>query len=239
MSPPSDSAGVDGLLILIPAYNEASGIADVVVETLSYGYPVLVIDDGSSDGTAEAARIAGAEVLRLEENQGKGAALEHGFTYAAERNCDAVITLDADGQHAPGDLPAFVQAYQTGSAAVLIGNRFGDASTMPLIRRLTNRFMSGLLSQAMGQHVPDTQNGYRLYRLEALRGISLRAHRFEAESEILLHLAQRGIVIGAVPVATIYGAEESKIRPVRDSLRFLRMLRRFWQAKLRARLGKA
>ncbi len=239
MSQSSDRVGPSGLLILMPAYNEAAGIGAVVTETLSYGCPILVLDDGSADATPSTARESGAEVLRLEENQGKGAALERGFAYAREKGFDAVVTMDADGQHAPSDLPHFFDAYQAGSADVLIGNRFGDASTMPWIRRMTNRLMSGLLSHAMGQHVPDTQNGYRLYRLEALRDISLRAHRFEAESEILLHLAQRGIAIGAVPVATIYGSEESKIRPVRDSLRFFRMLRRFWQAKLRAKLEKA
>lgn len=222
-------------LVILPAYQEAGRIGPVVTHVRALGASALVVDDGSSDDTSTEARRAGAAVIRLPENEGKGAALAAGFDAARTHGHQAVVTMDADGQHDPADLTRFFEAYRRDDPPVLIGNRFGDASGMPRIRRLTNRVMSGLLSWAMGQPVPDTQNGYRLYRLDVLTDIPLRGHRFEAESEILLELAARGIPLASVEVATIYGDERSKIRPVRDTLRFLRMLRRFWWAGRRAR----
>ena len=178
---------------------------------------VLVVDDGSSDDTAEQAAEAGATVIRLPENAGKGAALNRGFDEAQAQGFDAVITMDGDGQHAPDDLPTFIEAYARGPHCVLIGNRMADTRSMPAVRRWTNRIMSAWLSRLMRQDVPDTQNGFRLYALEALGPFRARSERFDAESEILLHLAAQGVSIGSVPVSTRYGAEQSKIRPVRDT----------------------
>lgn len=223
------------ILAILPAFCEAGRIGAVVAAVREAGLPVLVVDDGSGDGTAAEARAAGAEVVELPENRGKGVALDRGFAYARAHGYQAVVTLDADGQHDPADLAGFLRVYDGGAAPVVIGNRFGDVSTMPRLRLLTNRFMSGLLSLAMGQDVPDTQNGYRLYRLDVLEGLELRALRFAAESEILLHLASRGVPLASVEVATIYGDEKSKIRPVRDTLRFARMLGRFWWSGPRRR----
>jgi len=113
---------------------------------------------------------------------------------------------------------------------VLIGNRMSDPRSMPLIRRWTNRIMSSWLSRLMHQDVPDTQNGFRLYRLDALGSCRARSQRFDAESEILLHLARNGVPIGSVPVSTRYGSESSRIRPITDTYRFLRMLYRYRRA---------
>jgi glycosyltransferase involved in cell wall biosynthesis len=211
--------------VLIPGYHEEGRIGAVVREVLQYVAAVVVIDDGSTDKTADEARDAGATVLVHEVNKGKGAALETGFTWAREQGFDCLITMDADGQHAPGDLPGFLEAYRLHGTPVLIGNRMDDPVGMPFIRRMTNMYMSGLLSRHMGQRVPDTQNGYRLYKTEVLQGITCGA-RFDAESEILLTLAGRGVKMGAVPIQVIYGDEKSKIHPVRDTVRFFRMLRR-------------
>lgn len=211
--------------VLIPAYHEGGRIGAVVREVLPFCARVVVVDDGSADDTAAAAREAGATVLVHACNQGKGAALQTGFDYAREQGAAFVLTMDGDGQHAPADIPGFLAAFARGDAKVLIGNRMEDPKAMPFVRRMTNRFMSWLLSRKMGQRVPDTQNGFRLYRTDVLPDMSGGEARFAAESEILLILARHGVRIGSVPVRIIYGDERSKIRPVRDTLRFIRMLR--------------
>jgi glycosyltransferase involved in cell wall biosynthesis len=221
---------LDGF-ILIPAYQEGSRIGAVVTEVLPFCSRIVVVDDGSADNTADAARQAGATVLVHDQNQGKGAALQTGFAYAREQGAAFVLTMDGDGQHAPADIPVFLDAFARGEAPVLVGNRMDDPKSMPLVRRLTNRFMSWLLSCKMGQRVPDTQNGFRLYQTDVLPDMSGGDARFAAESEILLILARQGVRIGSVPVHIIYGDECSKIRPVRDTFRFFRMLRAFDRKK--------
>ena len=219
--------------ILIPAFKEESRIVAVVREVRDYCPDVVVIDDGSPDETAKAAADAGATVLSHVHNQGKGAALQTGFDHARDKGYDLAITLDADGQHAPSDIPAFLAAYERTHSPVLVGNRMGDLAAMPWLRRVVNRFMSDLLSRVMGQHVPDTQCGYRLYHRSAFPTGPYDAHsqRFAAESEILLRLALQGRKIGAVAIQTIYGDEKSKVNPLTDTFRFFRMLRRFKKIK--------
>ena len=219
--------------ILIPAYNEEKRVGAVVREVLEYCPDVIVVDDGSPDDTDKIAAEAGAIVLEHVHNQGKGAALQTGFDYAREHGYDLAITLDADGQHAPSDIPAFLQAYERTHSPVLVGNRMGDVAAMPRLRRFVNRFMSDLLSRVMGQHVPDSQCGFRLYHRSAFPAGPYDAHsqRYAAESEILLRLALEGRKIGAVTIQTIYGDEKSKVRPLADTLRFFRMLRRFKKIK--------
>ena len=220
--------------VIVPAYNEARRIAPVVRGILEHVKDVVVVDDGSADETAHEAERAGAVVIRHAVNQGKGVALTTGFEYARQQGFELVITMDADGQHEPADLPRFLEAYVRTGIPVLIGNRMGAASRMPFVRRCTNWFMSWLLSREMKQYVPDTQSGYRLYRSDVIPFVSTEAKRFAAESEILLHVAERGIRIGAVPIATIYGdSRQSKINPVKDTVRFFAMLRRYRQHKRR------
>jgi glycosyltransferase involved in cell wall biosynthesis len=219
------------IAVLIPAFREEHHIAAVVREVRDYcpDADIVVIDDGSPDQTARAAAEAGAAVLEHVHNQGKGAALQTGFDHARASGCDLAITLDGDGQHAPSDIPAFLKAHERTRSPVLVGNRMGDVAAMPWLRRRTNLFMSGLLSRQMGQYVPDTQCGFRLYHRSAFPEgpWDPASRRFAAESEILLRLSLRGFKIGSVPIQTLYGEEKSKIHPFADTLRFFRMLRRF------------
>ncbi|MDY0148948.1 MAG: glycosyltransferase family 2 protein [Kiritimatiellia bacterium] len=229
MPPPAPAS--PKICILIPAYREEHCIAPVIHEVGDYcpQAEIVVIDDGSPDQTGPVAAAAGATVLAHVHNQGKGAALQTGFDHARETGCDLAITLDGDGQHAPSDIPAFLQAYERTHSAVLVGNRMGNLTDMPPLRRFVNRFMSDLLSRQMGQYVPDSQCGFRLYHRSAFpEGLyDTASRRFAAESEILLRLALRGFKIGAVTIQTIYGTEKSKIHPLADTVRFFRMLRRF------------
>jgi glycosyltransferase involved in cell wall biosynthesis len=221
-----DKGSAPACCAIIPAYFEAGRIGPVVRDTLRYCPDVLVVDDGPDDATAEEGAGAGARVLRHDVNKGKGEALATAFRDAMQRGFDVVITLDADGQHDPAEIPAFLAAFARGDGEVLVGNRMADTRDMPLVRRMTNRFMSWLLSREMGQVVPDTQCGYRLYARRVLPLMPTVSPGFAAESEQLLYLADRGVTIGSVPIKTIYGDEKSKIRPVRDTILFFRMLRR-------------
>ncbi|NQU41595.1 MAG: glycosyltransferase family 2 protein [Lentisphaerae bacterium] len=212
--------------VLLPAYQEGGRIGTTVKAVLPHCPHVVVVDDGSNDDTADEARAAGATVVVHARNMGKGVALQTGFKHVREAGYDCVITMDGDGQHAPEDLPAFLKAYRETGAEVVVGNRMADPRTMPLVRRLTNRFMSGLLSRRMGQRVPDTQNGYRLYGREVLPILMATVSEgFAAESEVLLNLSDAGQRIASAPTRIIYGDEKSKIHPVRDTMKFFSMLR--------------
>jgi len=213
--------------VVIPSYLEERRIRGVVKDVLQYIQPVIVVDDGSPDRTAAEASSAGAFVIKHEKNMGKGAALNTGFAYAVKHNFDYVITLDADGQHAPSDIPRFIDAFRSTNIPVLVGNRMANSKGMPLVRKLTNYFMSWYLCKQMGQKVPDTQSGFRLYSAQALPYLATESQKFAAESETLLRLAMNKIKIGSVPITVIYEDEKSKIRPFRDTIRFFCMICKF------------
>lgn len=185
---------------------------------------ILVIDDGSTDQTAQVAKVVGAEVLRNERNQGKGACLVKGYAYALEKGFDAVISMDGDGQHSAEDLPVFLKAAEDSKDALIIGNRMSNSRNMPFVRVLTNRFMSLLLSLVTKQNIPDTQCGFRLVKKELLEKVNLVTSKFEMESEILIKASRRGFKIRSVPIKTIYGNEKSQINPFVDTFRFMRFL---------------
>ncbi|NCD32036.1 MAG: glycosyltransferase family 2 protein [Spartobacteria bacterium] len=213
--------------IVIPAYQEEEHIGAVIRCAKKYCDLIIVVDDGSTDQTRDVAEENGALLLRHAENFGKGAALSHGFKEAISLKCTAVITVDADGQHDPDEIPKFIEAYERTHIPVLIGNRMNDCKGMPLTRRCTNTIMSYYLSREMGQFVPDTQCGFRLYQCDILQFIAANAPRFAAESEILLHIAARHIRVDSVCVTTIYSGARSKIHPFRDTVRFFSMMREY------------
>ena len=199
---------------LIPAYQAAAHLGEVLLRIRDLGEPieVLVVDDGSRDATAEVARQFGARVHSFAANRGKGHALLAGFALLAGR--DAVITLDADAQHPPESIPAFVRAAEAG-ADLVIGAR-ERTPDMPAARRFANAFSSGWASLLAGQTVADSQCGFRLYRREVLRRTPVSAGRFEFETEIAIRAARLGFRLAHVPIPTVYGEETSQIRTLRD-----------------------
>ena len=219
--------------VLIPAFREKGRIGSVLRRVMDHVPDVVVIDDGSGDGTAAEAEALGVVLLQHRENKGKGMALNTGFAYAREQGFDVAITLDGDGQHNPDDVPRFLEAYRRTGIPILIGNRMKDTVRMPMVRRWTNRFMSWLLSRELRQFIPDTQCGFRLYACDILPNKPVQSERYAAESEILLHLADRGIRMDSVPVTTIYRDERSKINPLTDTIRFFKMLWRHRRARSR------
>jgi len=218
--------------IVIPTFNESKAIAKLVSEIRNLNLPVLVIDDGSSDNTAEIAQKDGAEVVRNDHNLGKGASLAKGFRLALEKGYDAVITMDGDGQHLPQDLPLFLSAATFQGNDIVIGNRMVENKTMPLLRVKTNEFMSWLISMLTKQDIPDTQCGFRLIKKEVLEKLDLRTSNYDTESEILIKAARLGFKIISVPIKTVYQGEKSKINPFTDTIRFFNLIiRELWITK--------
>lgn len=193
--------------------------------------PVLVVDDGSSDETASVAEAAGAQVHRQTPNQGKGAALRAGFRRALAMDVDAVVTLDADGQHDPAEIPGFLAAFEDGRPELVIGYR--DFRAMPPLRRLANTLGRLTLQWALGTRIRDNQSGYRLIDRRLLEVmIQSEETGFELEVEMVAACVRRGWTIGWVPIRTIYAGEPSHIRN-REHLRsFLRMA---WRIRKSAR----
>lgn len=213
----------DQILALIPAYNEAARLAPVVAGARAY-LPVLVVDDGSGDDTAAVAERAGATVLRQQPNQGKGVALQAGFGWAMEQGYVAALTLDADGQHDPAEIPKFLQAYESNRADLIIGSR--RFAQMPPVRRLANSLGRRAFSWALGQDVPDNQSGYRLISRRLMEAMLASGEQgFEFEVEMIVVSVQAGFTLDWVPIRTIYAGESSHINPVRHTLNFLRVVR--------------
>lgn len=211
-------------IVAIPAFNEETHIGEVVKGCLAQGVETWVVDDGSQDATAARAREAGARVIVHPQNRGKGMAIRTAFAEFLKSSKKYLVILDADGQHDPSRLPAFIEAAEKGEADVLVGNRMDHAEAMPLVRRLTNRFMSWMVSRFAGQRIPDSQCGFRLLTRAFAERFQPTTGNFDLESEMLIQAGRMGFRIGAVPIPTIYGDEKSKIRPVRDTLRFLKFL---------------
>jgi glycosyltransferase involved in cell wall biosynthesis len=211
--------------VIIPAYNEANTLAGLISQVKSLNLSLVVIDDGSSDNTAVIAEQSGATVIRNEKNQGKGSALISGFKYCLKNDFDAAITMDGDGQHLPENIPDFLDlAVKKNDLGLIIGNRMADRRNMPLIRVLTNKFMSLLLSAIIKQKVSDSQCGFRLIKRKVLEKLSLKTHKFEIESEMIIEAARVGARIGSVPIQTVYRKERSHINPFVDTVRFFRFI---------------
>lgn len=210
--------------VIIPVYNESRAITGLIGQIRQLGFEVIIIDDGSTDDTAKIAEASGVKVLRNESNVGKGASLIKGYNFAVARGFDAVISMDGDGQHSCEDLAVFMRKAEASSCGVIVGNRMTATKQMPWPRLITNRFMSHLISKITGQHIPDTQCGFRLIKKDLLQKINLSTFKYETESEILIQAARLGFKIESVPVRTIYSGQKSRINPFLDTLRFLRFI---------------
>jgi glycosyltransferase involved in cell wall biosynthesis len=213
---------------IIPAFNEQVHIADVVRRARGKIDNVLVVDDGSSDATPERAREAGAEVIVHPQNRGKGEAIKTGLRHWLDRQVEWVLILDADGQHRPEEIDKFVAAADASvDARLILGSRMNDLSSMPLVRRVVNRYMSRKISRVCGQRIPDTQCGFRMVHRELIPDLLDGAERFEYETEMLIVASRKGLRISSVPISTVYSDEVSSIHPVRDTIRFFKLMRRY------------
>jgi glycosyltransferase involved in cell wall biosynthesis len=222
---------------VIPCLNEGATIGPLVQAVRRHVSTVFVVDDGSSDDTVAKAEQAGAVVLRHRQTTGKGAALQTGLGQAHELGYSWALTIDGDGQHSPDDIPSLFLTVERTSAALVVGNRMGQRSRIPFLRRWVNRWMSRQVSKLAGQSLPDSQCGLRLINLEKWAGLPILTAHFEIESEMLFHFAKAGLRIDFVPIQVIYKKEQSKISPWKDTVRWLRWRRQAREITL-AELGR-
>lgn len=212
------------IVALIPAYNAEAFVGDVIRRARAH-VPVIAINDGSTDDTLGELAAAGATVVDQQPNQGKGTALQRGFCAALAQGAAAVITLDADGQHDPSEIPLFVEKFRATGADLIIGER--DFSQMPFVRRMSNTIGRRSFSWAVRRHVPDNQSGYRLLSRRLMEAVLSSGERgFEFEMDMIVVCVKRGWRIEGVPIRTIYGEEKSNIKPLQHVVHFFRMVRR-------------
>ena len=210
--------------LLLPAYNEAKTIDRIIREASEFVHDILVIDDGSIDQTAQIAEKAGGKGFKHSTNLGKGMALRTGFDYISQKDYDLIATMDSDGQHQPSDLPRFIDHFKNNQSDILIGARIHNRFEMPQHRRLNNWLVSSVGSALCGQKVKDFQSGFRLIRAEVIKSIELHTERYETESELLIKAGRIGFKIQSIPINTIYNAEVSNIKPLREMWLFTMLL---------------
>ena len=213
---------------VIPAYQDEKHIGDIVRRTCERLDHVLVIDDGSSDQTAQRARQAGAEVIVHDQNRGKGEAIKTGLGHWLNRDVTWVSLLDSDGQHLPEEIDRFMAAAASATRPTFfVGTRMNNLAGMPFIRRVVNCYMSRRISRLCGQKIPDTQCGFRMLDRQLIPELLGGGDRFDYETEVLIIASRKGYQIESVPITTVYTDQVSKIRPVRDAVRFFKLMWRY------------
>jgi glycosyltransferase involved in cell wall biosynthesis len=229
MATTADDLAIDRTTVaaIIPAYLEEKHVGDVTRRTLQQLDNVLVVDDGSTDTTAETARNAGAEVIVHEQNRGKGESIKTGLRHWLDRGLAYAVILDGDGQHLPEEIVLFLEAAAATRAELLIGTRMNNVRDMPHLRRAVNRYMSRQISWLCRQEIPDSQCGFRMIHRRVIPDLLGGADRFDYETEMLIIASRKGCQIESVPITTVYSDEISSIHPVRDTLRFFKLMRRY------------
>ena len=214
---------------IVPAYREQVHVRDIARRVCAQLDHVLVVDDGSQDETGARARAGGAEVIVHPQNRGKGEAIKTGLAHWFEREqIDYIVLLDGDGQHLPEEIGRFLAAAASGpEAGLFVGTRMHDTRRMPFVRRTINRYMSRRISRLCGQEILDTQCGFRMLRRALIPHLREGTSRFDYETEMLILASRHGFRIASVPISTVYSDEVSSIRPLRDTLRFFKLLRRY------------
>jgi glycosyltransferase involved in cell wall biosynthesis len=218
------------IAVVIPAFNEANTIRDIASGALACTPNVVVVDDGSTDGTADALDGLPVTLLRHPENRGKAAALMRGLGAAMDHDVEGVVTLDGDGQHLPSDIRRLVRAARLHPEHLVIGSRLHDGAKFPPARLAANRIANFWISWAAGQRISDTQSGFRFYPAALLRAVDwadLNGDGFVFESEILIHAAECGYSSTSVDIPALYDREyfrPSHFRPLRDITAIVRMV---------------
>lgn len=212
-----------GCVVLIPTYNNAGTLAQVISDVKEYASDVIVVNDGSTDNTAEIlTAIEDIRIISYAENRGKGYALKLGLSKAYEWGYRYAITIDSDGQHYADDITVFVERIEQSPDTLLIGARNLTADNMPSKNTFANKFSNFWFKIETGQSLSDTQSGYRLYPLEKLQNIRLVTRRYEFEVEIIVRAAWRGVKVENVPIKVYYAPDDKRVshfRPLRDFTR--------------------
>jgi glycosyltransferase involved in cell wall biosynthesis len=212
--------------VIIPAYNAASSLDEVLRRTglVHSREHTIVVDDGSCDATRERALAAGVVVLSHDVNTGKGAALQTGFDHALGQAYDAVITMDADLQHKPEDIPRFLCAYDAQNADIIIGSRLHSLTGMPYHRRLSNLLTTFFVCARTAAPIEDSQSGFRFIHSRVLSAVRASSSGFEAETEFIIRAAAQRFTFGSLPIDTIYAGEQSTMTHWHTTKRFISVL---------------
>lgn len=221
--------GESDIAVVIPAFNEATTLADIVHRAAALTDKVWVVDDGSTDKTPDILRELPCRALRHPVNAGKGASLRSGMSAALEDNPEAVITMDADGQHPPEAIADLRTHYQQTGEDLIIAARLWDRRSMPPLRRFGNNFADFWLGLAGNRRVRDSQSGFRLYSSGLLRALPIGAvpgDRFDFEGRLLIEACRQGFATGEVPIAANYppSAMASHYSPVLDTAKIVDMV---------------
>ena len=214
----------NNIFIVIPTHNEAKTIGPIVSALDKRGFRVIVVDDGSADNTIVEANKFGAEIIAYAKNTGKGCSVREGLKYALENNCEAVITMDGDGQHSIDDIDKFIDEYKKSGADLILGNRLHNPRKMPFIRRCTNFIMSFIISLLIIEKIEDSQCGYRLISRKGIEKMNLNTTKYEIESEMIMEAKRRGLKMSSVNIESIYEGEASQINPFLDTFRFIKFI---------------
>ncbi len=218
-----------GICTIIPAFNAEKTIGEVVEEVRQCGFPLLVVNDGSTDSTAERLDMLAVTAIRHRTNMGKGAALRTGFAWALKKGFTGVITLDSDGQHDPTAIPLIASTAEREGYDLLIASRSSQFEEMADLRRHWNRFGVWCFRKRTGFTVNDSQSGFRYYSARLLRTVDLSADGYEMEMEILMKAWRNGFRIGSLPVPARVadGRATSHYRPVRDTWKICKTFLRY------------
>ncbi len=212
-----------GCIVIIPTYNNIGTVADVIGQVKLWSEDILVVNDGSTDDTLSLLEsLEGIRIISYDRNKGKGYALKNGLAQAYDWGFRYAITIDADGQHFPDDIPAFIDRIIEVPDSLLIGARNLTADNMPSKNTFANRFSNFWFKVETGKELADTQSGYRLYPLKSIRNIRYLTGRYEFEVEIIVRAAWRGVNVENVPVKVYYPPVEERVshfRPFRDFFR--------------------
>ena len=219
---------MDKICVLIPAYNAQWTLGAVLLKMEPLEVDTLVVDDGSSDETGRVASERGAQLLKHSQNLGKGAALRTGFESILRKDYRVVITLDADGQHDPAEIPSLLDVFQSVMPDILIASRASKFDQMTFLRRFWNRLGVKAVARLCHSDITDSQSGFRLIRTEVLREINLSTSRFETELELLIKACKKGFSVLSVPINTqkVDGTASSHFRPVTDTWRVCKLFLR-------------
>lgn len=208
--------------VIVPTYNNETTVRQVVSDVLRYTRDVIVVNDGCTDGTERQLAGMGVHIVRYGRNRGKGYALRAGFREARKRGFDYAITIDADGQHFAGDIPAFIEALRAHPDSLIVGSRNLEEAGMPAGNTFANKFSNFWFRLQTGVRLPDTQTGYRLYPLRRMGRLWWLTSRYEAELEMLVYAAWAGVELVPIKVGVYYppsGMRVTHFRPVYDFVR--------------------
>jgi glycosyltransferase involved in cell wall biosynthesis len=220
---------------VIPAFNEEKTVRKIVERALLYVNEVVVVDDGSDDGTYEEAISGGATVIKQEHNCGAGKAIRIGVEKALNANADLIVTLDADGEHDPDDIPRLVHGVTEKNANIVVGSRFLDqrmhAYKMPILNKISNKISTSLMNSVFKTHITDSQSGFRVYTRNVFEQVNCEEDKYLYLTEVLIKAIQKGLIVAEIPITSVYRRDKKLRHSLKESFQYTALLYRIKHGK--------